>query len=74
MGEGVGNGVVGEESLVADVIVGVRKEIGADGGDDNLAAVVVGKRGLNGLAARSTGNTRSRAGKSVEGVGVRFDK
>ena len=43
MGECVSIGVVAEEQMVADVVVGVREEVRADGGGDDFAAAVVGE-------------------------------
>ena len=52
MGEGVGYGIVAKEQMVADVVVGMREEIGADGGGDDFAAVVIGESCVNGQDAR----------------------
>ena len=43
MSERVSNGVVAEEQVVADVVVGMREEVRADGGGDDFAAAVVGE-------------------------------
>ncbi len=53
--------VVAKEQLVADVIVHMCKVVRADGGGDDLAAIVVGECGVNGRAARCPSSARYRA-------------
>ena len=43
VGERVGDGVVAEEQMVADVVVGVRKVVRADGGGKDFRTSVVGE-------------------------------
>ena len=43
--------------MVADVVVGVREDVGANGGGDDLAAVVVSKCRINGRDARCPSGT-----------------
>ena len=43
--------------MVADVVVGVREDVGANGGGDDLAAVVVGECRINGRSARCPSGT-----------------
>ena len=69
----VGRGVRDMVRLVADRVVGMVEVVGADGRRDDFATVVVGEARLNGLAARSTIRSRSRAGERVVCGGVRID-
>ena len=70
VGEGVGYGIVAKEQMVADVVVGVREEVGANGGRDNFAAVVIGESGVNGQDARCPSGTSYGAGERVKDVGI----
>jgi len=68
------HGVVAEEQMAADVVVGVCKLVRADGGGEDLAAVVVGERGYNGRDARCPSSTRHRARERVKGIAVGIDR
>ena len=74
MRERVGRQVVAEKDMVADVVVGVGVEVRADGGGDNLAAVLVGEISVNGRDARCPSSTGCRAGERVKGVCIGIDQ
>ena len=52
MGERIGGCVIAKEQMVADVVVCVSEEVGADGGGKDFGTVVVGEEGCNGQDAR----------------------
>jgi len=74
VGESVGHGIITKKHLVADVVVHMCKEVSAEGGGDNLAAVVVGESGINRRDARCPSRARRRAGERVKGIAVGVDK
>ena len=74
MSKRVSNGVVAEEQVVADIVVGVREEVGADGGGDDFAAIVVGECRINGRDARYPSSTSGWTRERVKGIEVGVDK
>ena len=70
----VGHGIVAEEQMVTDVVVGMGKEISADSGRNDFATVVVGEGRVNGQDTRCPSRARHRAGEGVKGITVGVDK
>ena len=69
----VGHGVVAEEQMVADVVIGVGEELGADCGGKDFRTVVIGESRINGRDARCPSGADCRAGEGVKDVGVGFN-
>ncbi len=60
--------------MVADVVVGVREEVGADGGRKDFGAVVIDEGGGNGQDARCPSRARRGAREGVGGIVIRINR